>query len=171
MREVVFRDSRCHSSIGSAGSRRFTVIEQGQVFKLKVKGSNGEPPWAYRYRLEGRGSARPQVGGFLRQAEAQKALRPRFQRAYRAGPGHRHRARDQGRRPGEGGSARWVPGGPSCPPRPQNPRPRRSSTATVGRRDRGAPSWRARRIYGAHRVHGQSLARAWRIPVPYRTPP
>jgi integrase len=30
--------------------------------------------WAYRYRLEGRGSARPQVGGFASRAEAQKAL-------------------------------------------------------------------------------------------------
>ena len=36
--------------------------QQGQVFKLKAKGREGQPLWAYRYRLEGRGSVRPQVG-------------------------------------------------------------------------------------------------------------
>jgi integrase len=30
--------------------------------------------WAYRYRLEGRGSKRPQVGGFATRVEAEKAL-------------------------------------------------------------------------------------------------
>jgi integrase len=50
------------------------VIQQGQVFKLKAKGADGEPLWAFRYRLEGRGSARPQVGGFASRTEAQKAL-------------------------------------------------------------------------------------------------
>jgi len=39
------------------------MVQQGQVFKLKAKGANGQALWAYRYRLEGRGSARPQVGG------------------------------------------------------------------------------------------------------------
>jgi hypothetical protein len=29
------------------------MIQQGQVFKLKTKGPNGQPLWAYRYRLEG----------------------------------------------------------------------------------------------------------------------
>ena len=38
------------------------MIQQGQVFKLKTKGADGQPLWAYRYRLEGRGSERPQVG-------------------------------------------------------------------------------------------------------------
>jgi hypothetical protein len=51
------------------------VIQQGQVFKWTAKGAGGEPLWAYRYRLEGRSSARPQVGGFASRAEAQKALR------------------------------------------------------------------------------------------------
>ena len=51
------------------------MIQQGQVFKLTAKGADGEPLWAYRYRLEGRSSARPQVGGFASRAEAQKALR------------------------------------------------------------------------------------------------
>ena len=50
------------------------MIQQGQVFKLKAKGGGGQPLWAYRYRLEGRGSERPQVGGFATRAEAEKAL-------------------------------------------------------------------------------------------------
>ena|SRR5919106_334504 len=64
------------------------MIQQGQVFKLKAKGADGEPPWAYRYRLEGRGSARPQVGGFATRAEAQKALQTKLARL---GPGGRAR--------------------------------------------------------------------------------
>jgi integrase len=51
------------------------VIQQGQVFKLKARGSDGRPLWAYRHRLDGRGSARPQVGGFASRAEAEGALR------------------------------------------------------------------------------------------------
>ena len=51
------------------------MIQQGQVFKLQAKGPDGEPLWAYRYRLEGRGSERPQVGGFTSRVEAQTALR------------------------------------------------------------------------------------------------
>jgi hypothetical protein len=50
------------------------VIQQGQVFKLKAKCADGEPLWAYRYRVAGRGSARVQVGGFSSKAEAQRAL-------------------------------------------------------------------------------------------------
>jgi len=49
--------------------------QHDQVFKLRSKGRDGQPLWAYRYRLEGRGSARPQVGGFASRAEAEKALR------------------------------------------------------------------------------------------------
>lgn len=59
------------------------MIQQGQVFKLTAKGADGEPLWAYRYRLEG-SSARPQVGGFASRAEAQKALRKALDRV---GPG------------------------------------------------------------------------------------
>lgn len=62
------------------------MIQQGQVFKLKAKGADGQPLWAYRYRLEGRSSARPQVGGFASRAEAQKALRKALERL---GPGGR----------------------------------------------------------------------------------
>lgn len=56
------------------------MVQQGQVFKLKTKGAAGEPVWAYRYRVEGRGSARPQVGGFASRAEAQKALQKKLAR-------------------------------------------------------------------------------------------
>jgi integrase len=45
------------------------------VFKLKGNGRNGNAVWAYRYRFDGRGSKRPQVGGFASRAEAQEALR------------------------------------------------------------------------------------------------
>jgi integrase len=55
------------------------------VFKLTAKGADGEPLWAYRYRLEGRSSARPQVGGFASRAEAKKALRKALDRV---GRGH-----------------------------------------------------------------------------------
>ena len=60
------------------------MIQQGQVFKLTAKGADGQPLWAYRYRLEGRSSARPQVGGFATRVEAQKALRKALDRV---GPG------------------------------------------------------------------------------------
>jgi integrase len=52
-----------------------TVIQQGQVFKLKARGTDGRQLWAYRHRVDGRGSARPQVGGFASRAEAEEALR------------------------------------------------------------------------------------------------
>ncbi len=48
------------------------MIQHGQVFKLKTRGADGQPLWAYRYRLEGRSSERPQVGGFASRAEAEK---------------------------------------------------------------------------------------------------
>ena len=51
------------------------MIQQGQVFKLKANGTDGEPLWAYRYRDAGRGSVRRQVGGFATRTEAQIALR------------------------------------------------------------------------------------------------
>src|SRR5712691_3103788 len=60
--------------------------QQGQVFKLKAKGVDGQALWAYRYRIEGRGSARPQVGGFATRAEAVNALEKVIARL---GPGRR----------------------------------------------------------------------------------
>jgi hypothetical protein len=65
-------------------SRRLVMIQQGQVFKLKAKGPDGQPLWAYRYRIEGRGSERPQLGGFASRGEAEKALRKVLDRL---GPG------------------------------------------------------------------------------------
>jgi integrase len=56
------------------------MIQQGQVFKLKATGVDGEPLWAYRYRVAGRGSVRRQAGGFTTRAEAQRALQNRLAR-------------------------------------------------------------------------------------------
>ncbi len=56
------------------------MIQQGQVFKLQARCADGEPLWAYRYRVAGRGSARLQVGGFGTRAEAQRALQNKLAR-------------------------------------------------------------------------------------------
>jgi hypothetical protein len=56
------------------------VIQQGQVFKLQAKCADGEPLWAYRYRVAGRGSAREQVVGFSSRAEARRALQNKLVR-------------------------------------------------------------------------------------------
>ena len=56
------------------------MVQQGQVFKLKTKGADGKPLWAYRYRLQGRSSGRRQVGGFASRTEAQRALRKALDR-------------------------------------------------------------------------------------------
>ena len=56
------------------------MIQQGQVFKLKATSVDGEPLWAYRYRVAGRDSARRQAGGFAAKAEAQRALQNRLAR-------------------------------------------------------------------------------------------
>ena len=61
------------------------VIQQGQVFKLQATGAGGEPLWAYRYRVAGRGSARLQVGGFSSKAEAQRALQNKLARLFPGG--------------------------------------------------------------------------------------
>jgi integrase len=63
------------------------MVQHGQVFKLKAKGANGQALWAYRYRLEGRGSSRPQVGGFATRAEAKRALQKVVERLGPAGRG------------------------------------------------------------------------------------
>jgi integrase len=59
------------------------MAQQGQVFKLKTRGADGKPTWAYRYRVDGRGSARPQVGGFASQGEALHALQVDLERLHR----------------------------------------------------------------------------------------
>jgi integrase len=59
------------------------MAQQGQVIKLKTRGADGKPTWAYRYRVDGRGSARPQVGGFASQGEAVRALQVALDRLQR----------------------------------------------------------------------------------------
>src|SRR6266700_2947532 len=59
------------------------MAQQGQVFKLKTRGPGGKPTWAYRYRVDGRRSARPQVGGFASQGEATQALQAALERRHR----------------------------------------------------------------------------------------
>jgi hypothetical protein len=56
------------------------MVQQGQVFKLKTKGADGKPLWAYRHRFQGRGSGRRQVGGFATRTEAHRALRKALDR-------------------------------------------------------------------------------------------
>src|SRR5205814_6058606 len=56
------------------------VIQQGQVFKLRATCADGEPLWAYWYRVAGRGSARLQAGGFSSKAQAQRALQKKLAR-------------------------------------------------------------------------------------------
>ncbi len=50
------------------------MLQRGQVLRLKSKGRDGKPLWAYRYRLDSRGSKRLQRGGFATKDEAQEAL-------------------------------------------------------------------------------------------------
>jgi hypothetical protein len=39
------------------------MIQQGQVFRLKAKCADGEPLWAYRYRVAGRTSRVGEAAG------------------------------------------------------------------------------------------------------------
>jgi len=39
-------------------------MQHGQIFELKTTGPGGQRVWAYRYRLDGRGSRRIQRGGY-----------------------------------------------------------------------------------------------------------
>jgi hypothetical protein len=59
------------------------MAQQGQMIKVKTRGAEGKPTWAYRYRVDGRGSARPQVGGFATQGEALQALQVALERLQR----------------------------------------------------------------------------------------
>lgn len=51
------------------------MAQHGQVLRLKGRRSDGKALWAYRYRLNGRRSTRPQVGGFATRTDAERALR------------------------------------------------------------------------------------------------
>src|SRR5436309_3456535 len=59
------------------------VTQQGQVFELKRQNREGERLWAYRYRLEGRGSRRVQRGGFASEQDAAAALERELDRVRR----------------------------------------------------------------------------------------
>jgi integrase len=51
------------------------MAQHGQVLKLRARRADGKAVWAYRYRVNGCRSKRPQVGGFATRAEAERALR------------------------------------------------------------------------------------------------
>ena len=50
------------------------MVQQGQVFRLTARGSDGERLWAFRYRTGGRDSRRVQRGGFATEQDA-RAIR------------------------------------------------------------------------------------------------
>ena len=56
------------------------MAQHGQVLTLRARRADGKPLWAYRYRVNGRCSRRPQVGGFATRAEAERALRRTLER-------------------------------------------------------------------------------------------
>jgi hypothetical protein len=59
------------------------MIQQGQVLELKRRSREGEPLWAFRYRLAGRGSRRVQRGGFASEQDASDALDRELERIRR----------------------------------------------------------------------------------------
>jgi integrase len=61
-------------------------VAAGPGVQAEGEGRDGQPLWAYRYRLEGRGSVRPQMGGLATRPEAIKALDKALARL---GPGGR----------------------------------------------------------------------------------
>jgi integrase len=56
------------------------MAQHGQVLKLGARRRDGKAVWAYRYRLNGSRSKRPQVGGFATRAAAERALRRELER-------------------------------------------------------------------------------------------
>ena len=56
------------------------MVQHGQVLRLRMRRADGKAMWAYRYRVQGRCSRRPQVGGFATRAEAERALRRTLER-------------------------------------------------------------------------------------------
>ena len=52
------------------------MAQHGQVLKLRTRRPDGKAVWAYRYRVNGSRSKRPQVGGFATRAEARCRARP-----------------------------------------------------------------------------------------------
>ena len=56
------------------------MSQHGQLVRLKRTGRDGEPTWAYRYRVRGRGSKRVQRGGFASERDAAEALERELER-------------------------------------------------------------------------------------------
>lgn len=61
------------------------MAQHGQVLKMNSRGSDGKARWAYRYRVDGSRSGRPQVGGFATRGEAQRALKRELGRLHPGG--------------------------------------------------------------------------------------
>jgi integrase len=59
------------------------MLQQGQVFELETRGSDGKRLWAFRYRAGGRGSKRVQRGGFASERDASEALERALERLRR----------------------------------------------------------------------------------------
>ncbi|HEX6026049.1 MAG TPA: tyrosine-type recombinase/integrase [Solirubrobacter sp.] len=58
-------------------------MQHGQIFELKTAGPGGQRLWAYRYRLDGRGSRRIQRGGYTSADDARDALQQALTAAQR----------------------------------------------------------------------------------------
>jgi hypothetical protein len=59
------------------------MVQQGQTFELRRRGTTGERLWAYRYRDGGRESKRVQRGGFASEQDARDALERELERVRR----------------------------------------------------------------------------------------
>ena len=59
------------------------MFQQGQVIRLRPRGSDGSTRWAYRDRVGGRGSQRVQRGGFKSEQAAIEALERSLERLRR----------------------------------------------------------------------------------------
>jgi integrase len=59
------------------------MSQQGQLIQLKRMARDGEPLWAYRYRVGGRDSQRVQRGGFASERDAAEALERELERLRR----------------------------------------------------------------------------------------
>src|ERR671936_2040630 len=59
------------------------MSQQGQLFRLRRTGREGEPLWAFRYRVGGRDAKRVQRGGFESERDAAEALERELERLRR----------------------------------------------------------------------------------------
>jgi hypothetical protein len=59
------------------------MSQRGQLIRLKRTSGDGEPLWAYRYRVGRRDSKRIQRGGFTSESDAAEALERELERLRR----------------------------------------------------------------------------------------